>query len=684
MGSVALSGRAMDSKGSDPAALWLDIATRLRLSCRHCIGRLKTAENPNAEAGMPFRSKSTMLQVFALVVAGSGSSHAGSVPWLTRSADNARSGWNGSETELTQASVTAKGLVRAVIIPVGGDARGMEAQPLILPGVKTSRGVRDVMVLPSMANIVRGVDAHDGSGIWQVTLGMPVTGSASIDSHQINQHWGCLSTGVIDPGTKRLYQVCWVSPDGTGDPKTARYFMFVLNVTDGSQVAAPVLIEGKSGNQDFNSAMRKQRSSLVETDVGGVKTVFGCSGTINETESGVASGYCFAFDVATNKVSAMLALSSGEGAGVWMAGQGAAADPTGHLFVTTGNGDFDGVSQWGESFLKLAYTPGSGGRPASLKVVDHWTPWTDAARSGQKQQVQGPKLSGVSAASEAVRPVNGAMRMSIQNARRVDFKTDRGKKGFLLFPDMAQGTWADEDWGSAGPACLMSIGICVASGKDGIAYPIKMSNMGGTTPRDLANAKSNCGKLAAPPVWLTMSPGPVDPCPANPATLNFLPWGDTAHLHMTPVQFFDPVLKSWTLFAWGENSQLHKWSVGPAGNLVYVAQGHEYASENVRGNSPGGMPGGFCTGSSNGSDPNSALIVCTIPYGDANAQVVNGRLLVYDAVHVADDGYLKVLWDSQRWGISFFFNKFDPPVVDGGQVYVPNYNGGVDVYRLSP
>ena len=140
------------------------------------------------------------------------------------------------------------------------------------------------MVLPSMANVVRGVDAHDGSGIWQVTLGMPITGSAVIDYHVINDHWGCLSTGVIDADTKRLYQVCWVSPDKTGNPQTARYYMFVLNLTDGSQVVPPVLIQGKSGTQDFNSAMRKQRSSLVETNVNGVKTVFGCSGTIYETE----------------------------------------------------------------------------------------------------------------------------------------------------------------------------------------------------------------------------------------------------------------------------------------------------------------------------------------------------------------------------------------------------------------
>jgi hypothetical protein len=248
---------------------------------------------------------------------------------------------------------------------------------------------------------------------------------------------------------------------------------------------------------------------------------------------------------------------------------------------------------------------------------------------------------------------------------------------------MATGNWSDEDWGSGGPACIFSIGVCVATGKDGIAYPIKTANLGGTTVQDLANAPSNCAKLAAPPVWLTMSPGPVNPCPTDPTTLNFMPWGYTAHLHMTPVQFFDPALNSWTIFAWGENAQLHKWKVSSTGALTFVAQGNEFASDNLRGRVPGGMPGGFCSGSSNGPDPNSAILVCTIPYGDANAQVVNGRLLVYDPVHLAANGSLRVLWDSQRWGVTFLFNKFNPPVIDGGQIYVPNYNGGVDVYRLT-
>jgi hypothetical protein len=606
-------------------------------------------------------------------------------PWLTRSADNARSGWNPQETQLTQTAVQTKGIVRATIIPLVGDARGMEAQPLVLPNVKTDLGTHDVMVLPSMADVVRGVDAHDGSGIWQANLGMPINGSQQIDSHNINQHWGCISTGVIDPDTQRLYQVCWVSPDKSGSPQTARYFMFVLNVTDGTQVVPPVLIQGTSQGQDFNSQMRKQRSSLVETNINGVKTVFGCSGTIFETGAG-ADGFCFAFDVASNKMGPMLAMTAGDGAGVWMGGQGVAADPQGFLYVLTGNGDFDGKSLFGESFLKLKYTPAAGGNAATLQVVDHWTPWTDFARTGQKEAQLPLKMAGMSAPSEAIRrPVNAGMNMSMEKATvKVAAPVQgRGVPAVQVLPAaMATGAWADEDWGSAGPACIFSIGVCIATGKDGIGYPIKTANLGGTTLADLANPKTNCAKLASLPVWLTMSPGNVDSCPADPQTLNFFPNGDTAHLHMTPVQFFDPVLNSWTIFAWGENSQLHKWAVSSTGNLTYIAQSNEFASADVRGNPPGGMPGGFCSGSSNGADPTSAILVCTIPYGDANANVVNGRLLVYDPVHLAADGSLKVLWDSQPLAITFLFNKFNPPVIDGGQIYVPNYNGGVDLYRL--
>jgi hypothetical protein len=118
------------------------------------------------------------------------------VPWLTPSADNSRSGWNSQETVLNQSNITSNGMVRTTIIPLVGDARGMEAQPLILPQVQTPQGLHDVMVLPSMADVIRGVDAHDGSGIWQTTLAGARLANIAVPGEQLVEGDGRRSHGV--------------------------------------------------------------------------------------------------------------------------------------------------------------------------------------------------------------------------------------------------------------------------------------------------------------------------------------------------------------------------------------------------------------------------------------------------------------------------------------------------------
>lgn len=610
------------------------------------------------------------------------------VPVLTRAYDNNRTGANLGETKLTQQSVRAKGIRRVTTIPVYGDARGMEAQPLILPGVQTTKGLRDVMVLPSMANYVRGVDATTGEDLWQANLGRPIDGTIAIDFHTINDKWGVLSTGVIDPETQRVYLVSWVSPDGTA--KKGAHFINVLKVADGTQVVPPIPLENAtSGAQRFGSMLRKQRSSLLMTNVNGRKTVFFASGTVQETQDG-AAGWIFAFDVATNKIAAALALSQGHGAGVWMAGQGLAADKNGFLYGVSGNGSFNGTSDFGETVFRVQYAPAAGNTAASLRVVSRWSPYSDAARMGLNPTLRSPrlasndamtnKLAGVSAPSEEMRmPVNGMKAQALEGARVVKSRdVNTGKPVELVYPKLqAQNpAFADEDLGSAGGTLIERYMLYLAAGKDGIGYVVKAANMGNTKPADFANMKANCAKLASPPVWLTASPGPVNPCPQDMTTLNFMPWGKTRHMHSTPVQYWSPA--GLRLFVWGENSQLHEWAMSPTGKLTYVAQSNEFASASVT-NSPGGMPGGFCSLSSNGNKAGTALLWCTVPYGDANTVVTNGRLLCYDPDHVVN-GTIPVLWDSQQWGLTFTFNKFLPPVVDGGQVYVANYSGGVDVY----
>ena len=56
-------------------------------------------------------------------------------PLTTRAWDNARTGWNPHETILNVANVKTQGLRKYFTLPMEGDARGTEAQPLILPSV---------------------------------------------------------------------------------------------------------------------------------------------------------------------------------------------------------------------------------------------------------------------------------------------------------------------------------------------------------------------------------------------------------------------------------------------------------------------------------------------------------------------------------------------------------------------
>jgi hypothetical protein len=209
--------------------------------------------------------------------------------------------------------------------------------------------------------------------------------------------------------------------------------------------------------------------------------------------------------------------------------------------------------------------------------------------------------------------------------------------------------------------------------------------MGKTKPADFAHAATNYAKLVQPPVWYTYTPSPdIDNVPQDSSTLDFLYENKTRHMHSTSVQYMSPV-HGLMLFCWGENSQLRAWSMSPKGVLTPLAAGAEVASAST--NPPGGMPGGFMSLSANADKPGTALLWALIPYGDANAQITTGRFLCYDPENFVTDQYgkpqLKVLWDSQQWNITFSHPKFNVPVVSGGKIFVPTYDGRVDVYGLA-
>lgn len=192
-----------------------------------------------------------------------------SISVLTRGYNNGRDGANRQESVLTAAAVRTRGIRRLFSLPLPGDRRGAEAQPLIVPGVALPNGrTRDLVVIATMANQVFAFDANDGTPVWQHALGTPIISSGRIDEHPINDHWGILSTPVVDASAGVMYACAWVSPDGsyTGAP----HRLHALSIVDGHALHPPLNLEGATYNpghgqpvQTFASATRKQRASLL-------------------------------------------------------------------------------------------------------------------------------------------------------------------------------------------------------------------------------------------------------------------------------------------------------------------------------------------------------------------------------------------------------------------------------------
>ena len=145
------------------------------------------------------------------------------------------------------------------------------------------------------------------------------------------------------------------------------------------------------------------------------------------------------------------------------------------------------------------------------------------------------------------------------------------------------------------------------------------------------------------------------------------------------------------LFDWGENESLRSWQVDPvSGQAHFLGKSAGVASRaSALDTSIGGMTGGMISISSSGTGGGIVWTLAPID-GNANQAVVAGIARAYDATQFAAtpkvDGTprLKLLWDSTHSGVTFNFSKFCPPMVADGRLYVPTYDGRVDVYALKP
>jgi hypothetical protein len=591
------------------------------------------------------------------------------IPVSTRSYNNSRTGANVSETILTQAALKTRGIKVFQTLQFEGDARGSEGAMLIQPNVHCADGLfHDVGFVATMANNVYGYDANTGTMLWMRRLGNPIKGLKSMDMFLINDHWGILSTPVIDSTTGIGWVVSWNSVDGT--MANAHYTLHGIRLDSGADAASPISLDtatyqppGSFPLQHLNGVARKQRCGLLMTTINGVKTIFIGAGSFLESAS-TNQGWVIAVDVTNSAkpfVSAAWCSSiKFGGSGIWQGGQGLTADTDGYIYGMTGNGSFDGVTDLGESFFKLKYTPPNGTTSGKLSIVDWWSPFSDTGRVGDDPTLVDESLITNPRTAESIFP----------HVQIVDEAATTNMNGY-----------DDQDLGSGGPLIIPSLGFMIGAGKDGIAYVLHMNNMGKTVNTDFASNKiqANYAKLASPPLWFTYYNPDVSPRPIDLTDLDTLYQGKTHHQHSTPV-YYESSVHGHVVFTWGENANLRAWNLSNDGVLSYLAGGAEMASPDTP--PPGGMPGGMISLSTNGTKTGSAILWACVPYGDANKKITQGRLIAYDAENFVN-GQIQKLWDSADWNIQFSHNKFNIPHVWNGIVYCPTYDDRVLMLNLA-
>jgi uncharacterized protein (TIGR03437 family) len=323
--------------------------------------------------------------LLTLFAASAGAVHA-QVDVLTANYDNNRTNANLNEGILNTNNVNPTQFGRLYNYPVDGQvyAQPLYAHALTIPG----KGTLNVLYVATMHNSVYAFDADAVNGtapLWQVNLGSTVDPASFVSIipgaapySDILHEIGILSTPAIDRASNAIYVVNETVTGGSD-----AFFLHALDLGTGSeklngpvQIQASVAGSGWLGTGDaangqlpLIAADHIQRPGLLLAN-GSIYAAFGSHG-----DDAPWHGWIVAYNSADlqQQTGVFNTTPSAAGSAIWQSGRGLAADPDGGVYCSTGNGNYDGVTSWGETVLRL--TP-------ALSVVDWFTPaeyatWTD-------------------------------------------------------------------------------------------------------------------------------------------------------------------------------------------------------------------------------------------------------------------------------------------------------------------
>lgn len=267
--------------------------------------------------------------------------------------DNFRTGANIRETVLTPSSVSKHGFGMLFKRPVDDQ---LYTQPLIATGITVNGGRHDLVFVTTVNNSVYAFDANDPEAttpLWHVNFGTPANvHSTDFNCLDINGQMGIIGTPAIDKTRGALYVVALTQ---TSAGYTQR--LHALDLATGADLpASPVVISAKA----FDPLLQNQRPGLMVAN-GMVYIAYA-----SHCDRGPYHGFLMAYAAKTLvQVSVFNTTPTGGEASIWQSGQGPSADADGNVYVITGNGSWDGVRNFSESFLKLS---------PKLRLLDWFTP----------------------------------------------------------------------------------------------------------------------------------------------------------------------------------------------------------------------------------------------------------------------------------------------------------------------
>ncbi len=315
----------------------------------------------------------TIARVLFLSCLVGGLAHAQAVNVTTFHYDNSLSGANTQETILTPSNVNS--LTFGKLFSVATDGV-VYAQPLYLTGVSIAGGTHNVVYVADEHDSVYAIDADSGSVYAQVNLipagGSTVSGPTDLGCTDVIPEVGITGTPVIDASTNTLYVV---AVNKNADASFSQYLHALDVTTLAEKFGGPVAInaavagdasDGNGSTVTFNTKLAFQRPGLMLENHHVIVT-WG-SHCDDLPWHGWVMSYAAVAGLAQEAV--LNITPNGSGGGMWMSGGGIAADSSGNIYFPTGNGTWNGTTDFGNSIVKLG--PPSGG---TFPVLDYFTPW---------------------------------------------------------------------------------------------------------------------------------------------------------------------------------------------------------------------------------------------------------------------------------------------------------------------